>query len=368
MVSDRVSLLLRHFLFLRIVQSAELNLLIKSHQRSPQQKATISSTSIMVAKKIRNSIVPPRELSPSPVEKSKAGTDITEKYRGLINRHLASIGKQWGASLELNHRGLCHFQCGTFVLVIEVPWDSKNFFLYTSIMKCLPSSAGVMCKALELNYMMQATRSCTLALAPKATSQDMEISLYRSQRIDGTSPLHIITLVRGFLQTASSVQKHLHRAQRTKLSMIKPSLPRRPKSDSPNRRHKRSKSNKPPPPPRARDMTPTISNKTVDKGASRRSIHQNKDSRTVQRIPSLTELTKAKFALGLTVVAATRGYEYPKSAPRSASVMRRISRMASKTLPRPRANFGRGRNQPKAILATSQEEEEEESSFEPVEI
>jgi hypothetical protein len=261
--------------------------------------------------------------------KGQSGTMTTQKYRGMINRHLASMGKQ----LELDHRGLCNFQCGTFVMVLEVPWDSKVFLLYTSVMKCRSLSTAVMRKALELNYMTRATNSCTLALVPSRQDNDMEITLCRSHRIDGTNSSHVISLVRNFLRTATSVQTQLDRARQSNISTITSSLSHQPKSCHGKRIQQQSQ--KPPPPPYEQDMTPTISNKAVDKGLLS-DIRQQSISGNSQRVTFLKDLAKAALPLGLTVAATTRSY-CSKVPPKTVEVMRRLSRMASKTLQRPRA-------------------------------
>ena len=147
----------------------------------------------------------------SVVELQDVQSSTLRKNRDLIKKCLEIIAKEWNAELVLNPRGICSFQCGGFVVVIDVPWDSKAFFLYTSIMKCLKSSTRVMQKALELNYLTQATSGCTLSLDPNK-SQEMEIVLCRSQRVDGTNHHHLISLFKNLLRTAVTVQKQLEKA------------------------------------------------------------------------------------------------------------------------------------------------------------
>jgi hypothetical protein len=281
------------------------------------------------------------------LENEPSGSGATQKSRDAIGRCLASIGKEWGAALKLNDRGICSFQCGGFVVIVEVPWDSKAFFLYTSIMKCLPSSTAVMRKALELNYLTQATNSCTLALDP-TKQQDMEIILCRSQKVDGTNPSNLVSLIKNFLRTATSIQKQLDRASRSKLSFIT-ALPLRHQSNTRGGKGRRVRRNKKPPPaPRDKELTPTISNKTMDT-SSVRGARRNDSIQTIQKAP-LTDFTKMNVALGLTMAAAKGKNLYSEAARNNerqrSTVIRRLSRMASKSLPRPRASFGRYRPSP----------------------
>ncbi len=288
-------------------------------------------------------------------------SNATQRYRDSINQCLATIGKEWDADLELNHRGICSFQCGGFVVVIEVPWDSKAFFVYTSIMKCLPTSTAVMRKALELNYLTQATAGCTIALDPNQP-QDMEITLCRCQRIDGTNHSNLASLVKNLLRTACTVQKQLDRAHRPRLSLVGALPLRQQQSISrvskprPGRRSKR-----PPPAPRLdTDATPTISNKSKDKHGSRGTDRKNDSITTIQNSPT-KDNDKMNKALELTVATATgKGPHSLKSKTSSTSrrsqVIRRLSRMASKGILRPRASSGRHRLQPKTILESPIEE------------
>jgi hypothetical protein len=214
-------------------------------------------------------------------------------------------------------------------------------------MKCLPSSTAVMRKAMELNYLTQATNSCTLALDP-TKQQDMEIILCRSQKVEGTNPSNLVSLIKNFLRTATSIQKQLDRAHRPKMSFIT-ALPLRQQSTTRGGKGRRGRRNKKPPPaPRDKDVTPTISNKTMDK-SSVRGIRRKDSIQTIQKAP-LTDFTKMNVALGLTMAAATGKNPYSATAlsndRRRSTVIRRLSRMASKSLPRPRASFGRYRPTP----------------------
>lgn len=292
-----------------------------------------------------------------PLDNEAYDSSTSQKYRNLINQHLGSIGKEWDTKLGLDQRGMCSFQCGSFVVVIEVPWDSKTFFLYTCIMKCLPSSTAVMRKALELNYLTQTTNGCTLSLDP-TKPQDMEITLCHSHRIDGSiNPSSLINLVKNFLRTATSIQKELDRAQRSRISFMT-ALPLRQQQTSrggkSSRKGRRNK--KPPPAPRDKDVTPTISNKTTDKIVVH-GVRRNDSIQTIQKATPLKDYAKMNVALGLTMAAATGHNPYSLAAKAKArstnrsqeGVMRRLSRMASKSI-RPRASFGRHRPQPETIL------------------
>jgi Tir chaperone protein (CesT) family len=268
-------------------------------------------------------------------EKERSGKSTTKKNRAVINRYLSYIGKQ----LVLDDDGLCTFQCGIFLMVIEVPWDSNTFLLYTSIMKCHPSSTAVLRKALELNYTIRDANCCTLSLVPSRTGNSMEINLCRSQRIDGVNPSNVVAMVGAFLMTATSVQNQLHRAQRTKRTLIPPSLPRRHKSNAGNQGRKPRQHQKPPPPPCGGDMTPTISNKAADKEVDNDAeLPRNVVGRSPKR-PVVQDLAKVNLALSWAVAASTACSYSSKSAPRSSSVLRRLIPMASKTFTRPLASF-----------------------------
>ena len=281
-----------------------------------------------VASRIHASFAVEQERSFS-MEKERSGTTTTQKYRGMINRNLASIAED----LELDDHGLCSFQCGKFVMVIEVPWNSNKFLLYTSVIKCLPqSSTVVMRKALEINYMTRETNSSTLAIVPSPPGKDIEITMCRSQRIDGVTPSHVTALVRTFLRNATSVQNQLDRALRSSIVTTTSSVDHRRQGAIEKREGMVQPPRKPPPPPRERELTPTISNKAADKCFRNeiRNAHVNTRS---QRGPLLKDLTKLTFPLGLTVAA------YSSKCPtRTTDVMRRLSCLASKALSRPRAS------------------------------
>lgn len=186
-----------------------------------------------------------------------------------------------------------------------------------------------------------------MALDPTKT-QDMEIVLCRSQKVDGTNDSNLVSLIKNFLRTASSIQKQLDRAHRSKLSFIS-GLPLRKQSTNGGGKGRRGRQNKKPPPaPRDKDVTPTISNKTVDK-SSARGARRNDSIQTIQKAP-LTDYTKMNVALGLTMAAATGKNPYSGTARSNdrqrSTVIRRLSRMASKSIPRPRASFGRHRPTP----------------------
>ena len=284
-----------------------------------------------IASETRASFAVERERSLS-IEEELSGTTTTQKYRGMISRNLASIAEH----LELDDYGLCSFQCGKFVMVIEVPWNSNKFLLYTSVMKCLPHlSTGVMRKALEINYLTRETNSSTLAIVPRPHGKDIEIILFRSQRIDGVGPSQVNALVRTFLRHATSVQNQLDRALRSSIATIKSPVDHRPQYAPEKQEVTVHLSKKPPPPPRERELTPIISNKAADKcfRSDIRAAHVNDRS---QRAPFLKDLTKLTLPLGLAVAAVT-SYS-SKCPPRTTDVMRRLSCLASKALSRPRAS------------------------------
>lgn len=248
------------------------------------------------------------------------------------------IGKEWDAELILNPRGICSFQCGGFVVVIEVPWDSKAFFLYTSIMKCLTSSTAVMQKALELNYLTQATSGCTLSLDPNK-SQELDIVLCRSQRVDGTNHHHLISQVKNLLRTAVTVQMKLEKAHRSQVSIIG-ALPflQQTSNISRNEQSLQVRREAPPAPRRDKDSTPTISNKTLDKDVTPR-FRKN----SIANAPKMTlkDGTKTNTTFQMESNATTGRYESSfltkaSSTGRSSQIMRRLSRMASKRIPRSR--------------------------------
>jgi len=273
--------------------------------------------------KTRPSLVPERERLP-PIDKKRSSIIATRKYRGIINQHLSAIGKH----LELDDNGKCNFQCGKFVMAIEVPWNSNSFLLYTSVMKCLQTSTAVMRKALEINYVTRGTNSCNLALVPNEPGE-MEFTLCRSQRIDGMSPSIVLLSVRTFLRTAVSIQKQLNQVLRSSNTVFTSSVSRAPPPPPPEQ------SLIPPPPPQERDMTPTISNKAADKIVPSDSITVTSITTRSKRIPLLKDLIKITLPLGVAVAAVDGNYS-SKIPRKTTDIMRRFSCMASKALLRPR--------------------------------
>ena len=294
----------------------------------------------------------------SVVELQDVQSSTLRKNRDLIKKCLEIIAKEWNAELVLNPRGICSFQCGGFVVVIDVPWDSKAFFLYTSIMKCLKSSTTVMQKALELNYLTQATSGCTLSLDPNK-SQEMEIVLCRSQRVDGTNHHHLISLFKNLLRTAVTVQKQLEKAQRSQVSIIGALPLHQPTSATSGSDKSRQAHKDMPPAPRLdMDSTPTISNKTLDKNVAPRF---RKNSIANASKMTLKDCTKTNNAFEMAANATTSKYEYAfltkaSSIGRSSNVMRSLSRIASKHIARARGPSGRICVQQETIHRTSVEE------------
>ena len=171
----------------------------------------------------------------------------------------------------------------------------------------------------------------------------------RSQKVDGTNSSNLESLIKNFLKTANVIQKQLDKANRSKVSLIA-ALPPRHQSTKilgakggMGRHH-----NKPPPAPRDKDDTPTISNKTTDK-SSVRQVRRNDSIQTIQKAP-LVNYTKLNLALGLNLSASGVKNPYRRTAASNqrqrSTVIRRLSRMASRSIPRPRASFARNRQTP----------------------
>jgi hypothetical protein len=138
----------------------------------------------------------------------------TQKYREELDHYLECIGKDWDMDLRIDHRGICTFQHGSFLVVIEVPKESSSFFVYTCLMKCSSNSASVMRKALELNYLAQETSGCTLALDPTC-KEHCEMTLCYSQPIMGLDRGELCNVVVNFTETAAKLQQQLAYVKRS---------------------------------------------------------------------------------------------------------------------------------------------------------
>jgi hypothetical protein len=156
----------------------------------------------------------------------------TKHYRALLDDYLNCIGKDWDMpSLRMNHQtGICAFQYRNFVICIEVPVESACFFLYTCVLLLDTSTATtttrknptttttttgyavVMRRALELNYLTQTTRGCTLSMDPTTKDDEgeaLELTLSYSQPILGLAKGEFCTIVVNFLDTAQRLQQQL---------------------------------------------------------------------------------------------------------------------------------------------------------------
>jgi hypothetical protein len=157
----------------------------------------------------------------------------TKHYRALLDDYLNCIGKDWDMpSLRMNHQtGICAFQYRNFIICIEVPFESACFFLYTCVLlldtttatttttRTNPTTtttttgfAVVMRRALELNYLTQTTRGCTLSMDPTTKDDEgdaLQLTLSYSQPILGLAKGEFCTIVVNFLDTAQQLQQQL---------------------------------------------------------------------------------------------------------------------------------------------------------------
>jgi hypothetical protein len=138
----------------------------------------------------------------------------TQKYRKELDHYLECIGKDWDMDLRIDHRGICTFQHGRFLVVIEVPKESASFFVYTCLMKSSSNSASMMRKALELNYLAQETSGCTLALDPTC-KEHLEVTLCYSQPIMGLDRGELCNIVVNFTETAAKLHHQLAYVKRS---------------------------------------------------------------------------------------------------------------------------------------------------------
>jgi hypothetical protein len=291
----------------------------------------------------------------------------TQTNREQLNHDLQCIGKELGMELRINRRGASFFQYGRFVVVIEAPKEpsSSSFFLYTSLLRCASTSISVLRKALELNYLNQETRGCTLALNPTCEDEnELEVTLCYAHPIMGLNQGELGTIVKNFMGTASNLHQHLTSSQTSSkvdtVPMVYKRLPKREPQRMPStpggrkpptvgsvpKLYKR-RSIQPPqlntlvpaPPQEDVDATPIISNKSLDRkifidpppAPSNDPKLSNRRSKSIQ---SVKTFTKGNMTLGL--ATSTYSYETKKDITKKRSkVIGRLNRMASLTLSRP---------------------------------
>ncbi len=88
----------------------------------------------------------------------------------VVKSWLKDLSAVIGANLTLNEDGLCSFQVGGDIIVIEVSQDFPMVHIYSSLL-AMPTndkelSIALMIRALELNAFQILTRGGSIALAP----------------------------------------------------------------------------------------------------------------------------------------------------------------------------------------------------------
>lgn len=202
--------------------------------------------------------------------------------KAKLEQYFAFIGMKWKTEMKLNEEGVCAFRRGRFAIAIDFSSDASNFLVYTCLFKLSSSTSAtpLLKKALELNFLNQETRGCTIALDPTVSddSTDMEMTLCRSHPMEGLDCLRLYNLLKAFSDTAVYLHRQLNHAESSELEMDDASL----------------SSGAPPPlptPPKllpfsaAEAPTPTISNKTPGRGVKRSTpSFQSVNERRIARV------------------------------------------------------------------------------------
>lgn len=132
--------------------------------------------------------------------------EILRKSRKTMDGHLRRIGQKFGKNLALNSDGMCYFPFQRFIVVVEVPPDDPtSFVLYTMVyrLEVASHSVQVMKKAMELNYMQQATRGSTLGL------DGDEVNLCFTSKVGGLTGSDFREDLEKFLLTAAELNNQL---------------------------------------------------------------------------------------------------------------------------------------------------------------
>jgi len=140
-----------------------------------------------------------------PVRKG-SGDELLKRNRRIVDHYLRRVGALMRKEVALNSNGLCYFSYKKFVIVVEVPPDNKSrLFIYTMVCKLAAGDnhVAVMQRAMELNYMAQATRGATLGLDRE------EVNLCYSTPIQGLTFLDLKAAMEAFIVTACEVNKQL---------------------------------------------------------------------------------------------------------------------------------------------------------------
>jgi hypothetical protein len=156
------------------------------------------------------------EGSMSSLSKKSSGRNMNgdertnNKNRKAINSYLRHMShRAGGKEFKLSTKGICYFQFKKFVIVIEVPYDSEVFFIYTMVLNLAPTDdrLAVLEACMQLNYMKQETRGSTLGI------QDDEVNLCYSAPVNSLGRDAFEEALEEFLLVAQHVNHQLELAR-----------------------------------------------------------------------------------------------------------------------------------------------------------
>ena len=128
-------------------------------------------------------------------------SEQSRNYRRRINEMLPIISEEMGLSqdLVLNEQGVCFLQYAhKFLIVFEVPSQGDCLFLYTLLSRMDTVDHRILQKALELNYLQQATQGACISLDPNTEDGVLELNLSYSIPVAGMDIDEFCCLVQNF--------------------------------------------------------------------------------------------------------------------------------------------------------------------------
>jgi len=142
--------------------------------------------------------------------------DPSRKCRKQIDSYLRRFGNEVGKGIFLGENGICSFQYhNKFVITIDVPASGDEIvyifaLVYQIDSKRISHRMNILQTAMQLNYMHQGTRGCTLGLSGD------EIILCFSSSINNLTEDTFIAALDDFMTTADECNRALELSNSSK--------------------------------------------------------------------------------------------------------------------------------------------------------